>query len=239
MADELSARRPAVEAAYAGPVARIGICEDDPAIRRVLAEGLRLAGHDVVVAHNGSEAMRLFAADRALDVVLLDIGLPDSDGRDVCQALRAGGQQVPVLFLTAFDALHDRLSGFGAGGDDYVTKPFDIKEILARIDALVRRAAPAEVPPGTLRLDPQRHAIRTDTTEVPLTPTEYRILAAIVGRPGEVVRRQTVVSAAWPDGAIVSQNTIDTYIRRVRAKLEQSGSRATIQTVRGVGFVLR
>ena len=243
MTDELSApRHPTAVVgldAYAGRVARIGICEDDPAIRRVIVEGLRMAGHDVVATHNGAEAMRLFAADRALDVLLMDIGLPDSDGRDVCQALRAGGQHAPVLFLTALDALHDRLSGFSAGGDDYVTKPFDIKEILARIDALVRRTVPVEVPPGTLRLDPQRHALRTATTEVPLTPTEYRILAAIAGRPGEVVRRQAVVSAAWPDGAIVSENTIDTYIRRVRTKLERSGSTATIQTVRGVGFVLR
>jgi DNA-binding response OmpR family regulator len=223
-------------------VARIGICEDDAAIRRVLTDGLRLAGHEVVAAHNGAEAMRLFDPSATLDVLILDIGLPDADGRDVCQALRAGGQQAPVLFLTAYDGLHDRLSGFNAGGDDYVTKPFALKEILVRVAALVRRTAavPAAEPatPGLL-LDPGRHALVTDTAEVPLSPTEYRILAAIAGRPGEVVRRRAVVAAAWPDGAVVSENTVDTYIRRVRTKLEQAGSPMKLHTVRGVGFSLR
>jgi DNA-binding response OmpR family regulator len=225
---------------YAGVVARIGICEDDPAIRRVLTEGLRLAGHDVVAAHNGAEAMRLFEPPADLDVLILDIGLPDADGRDVCQALRAGGQQAPVLFLTAYDALHDRLSGFNAGGDDYVVKPFALKEVLVRVAALVRRTAavPAAGAAG-LVLDPGRHALVTETAEVPLSPTEYRILAAIAGRPGEVVRRRAVVAAAWPDGAVVSENTVDTYIRRVRNKLAQAGSPMTLHTVRGVGFSLR
>ena len=227
---------------YAGVVARIGICEDDPAIRRVLTEGLRLAGHDVVAAHNGAEAMRLFEPPAELDVIILDIGLPDADGRDVCQALRAGGLQAPVLFLTAYDELHDRLSGFNAGGDDYVTKPFAIKEILVRVAALVRRTAPspvAEAATKGLSLDPNRHALVTETAEVPLSPTEYRILAAIAGRPGEVVRRRAVVAAAWPDGAVVSENTVDTYIRRVRTKLDRAGSPMTLHTVRGVGFSLR
>ena len=227
---------------YAGIVARIGICEDDPAIRRVLTEGLRLAGHEVLAAHNGAEAMRLFGAAEDYDVLILDIGLPDADGRDVCQALRAGGQQAPVLFLTAYDALHDRLSGFNAGGDDYVTKPFALKEVLVRVAALVRRAAAvpgAETATPGLVLDPGRHALLTATAEVPLSPTEYRILAAIAGRPGEVVRRRAVVAAAWPDGAVVSENTVDTYIRRVRTKLERAGSPMTLHTVRGVGFSLR
>jgi two-component system response regulator MprA len=248
MADEVSdpAARPPEPpepaAPYAEVVARIGICEDDPAIRRVLAEGLRMAGHDVLAAHDGAEAMRLFTAADDLDVLILDIGLPDADGRDVCQALRAGGQQAPVLFLTAYDALHDRLSGFNAGGDDYVTKPFAIKEILVRVAALVRRTAPspvAEAAAKGLTLDPNRHALVTESAEVPLSPTEYRILAAIAGRPGEVVRRRAVVAAAWPDGAVVSENTVDTYIRRVRSKLEQAGSPMRLHTVRGVGFSLR
>ena len=226
-------------ATYSEVVATIGICEDDPAIRRVLLDGLRLAGHEVLAAHNGAEAIRLFGGDAPLDVVILDIGLPDADGRDVCQALRAGGQQAPVLFLTAYDALHDKVSGFSAGGDDYVTKPFQIKEVLVRVEALCRRAPVSAAVVDGLRLDPARHALVTDDAEVPLTPTEYRILAAIAGRPGEVVRRRAVVAAAWPDGAIVSENTVDTYIRRVRTKLEQAGTPLTLQTVRGVGFTLR
>jgi two-component system response regulator MprA len=220
-------------------VAHVGVCEDDPAIRRVLTEGLRLADHEVLAAHNGEEAMRLFAGGTPLDVILMDIGLPDADGRDVCQALRAGGQQAPVLFLTAYDGLHDRISGFNAGGDDYVTKPFDIKEILVRVAALARRGGPVEPTGDGLTLDPQRHALVTEAAVVPLTPTEYRILAAIAGRPGEVVRRRAVVAAAWPDGARVSENTLDTYIRRVRRKLEQGRSPTSLETVRGVGFVLR
>ncbi len=246
MTDELSGgpvpRTPETAAPYAEVVARIGICEDDPAIRRVLTEGLKMAGHEVVAAHDGAEAMRLFATAEDLDVLILDIGLPDADGRDVCQALRVSGQQAPVLFLTAYDGLHDRLSGFNAGGDDYVTKPFALKEILVRVAALVRRTAPspvAEAAAKGLSLDPNRHALVTEAAEVPLSPTEYRILAAIAGRPGEVVRRRAVVAAAWPDGAVVSDNTVDTYIRRVRTKLEQAGSPMTLHTVRGVGFSLR
>ncbi|MFC6343956.1 response regulator transcription factor, partial [Nocardioides hankookensis] len=116
----------------------IGVCEDDPAIRRLLAEALRFAGHETVMAHDGGEALRLFGADSGIDVMVVDIGLPDSDGRDVCQALRSAGQNAPVLFLTALGATHDRLAGFGAGGDDYVAKPFELKELIARLEALGR-----------------------------------------------------------------------------------------------------
>lgn len=222
-------------------VARIGICEDDPAIRRVLTEGLRMAGHDVVAAHDGAEAMRLFGAAEALDVLILDIGLPDADGRDVPGPARRRGQKALVLVLTAYDALHDRLSGFNAGSDDYVTKPFAIKEILVRVAAVVRRTAPSPVGRGRRHegaLPGPEPALVTETAEVPLSPTEYRILAAIAGRPDEVVRRRAVVAAAWPDGAVVSENTVDTYIRRVRTKLEQAGSPRMLHTVRGGGFAL-
>ena len=102
------------------PVARIGICEDDPAIRRVVLEALRLTGHEGVAAHTGGEAVRMFGHDDSLDVLVLDIGLPDADGRDVCQALRSGGQTAPVIFLTALDTVHDKLAGFSAGADDYL-----------------------------------------------------------------------------------------------------------------------
>lgn len=217
----------------------VGLCEDDPAIRRVVSQALALTGHSVVVAHDGGEALRLFGPETTLDVVILDIGLPDADGRDVCAALRSAGQPAPVLFLTALAGVHDRLSGFGAGGDDYLPKPFDVKELIARIEALSRRGRAAPAPAGGLVLDPAAHALRHEDREVLLTPTEFRILAAITSRPGEVVRRRVVVAAAWPDGARVAENTIDSYIRRVRAKLEQVGSPVTLQTVRGVGFVLK
>ncbi|MCX6405539.1 MAG: response regulator transcription factor [Propionibacteriales bacterium] len=220
-------------------MARIGVCEDDASVRRVLVEGLRLSSHDVVLARTGREAMELFGADLELDALVLDIGLPDADGRDVCQALRAGGQHAPVLFLTALDAVHDRVSGFHAGGDDYVPKPFSISEVLVRLDALMRRSRSAPAEATGLVLDPERFSVRSPGGEERLTPTEFRMLAAIAARPGEVVRRRAVVAAGWPDGAIVHENTIDTYVRRLRVKLDAIDAPVTLETVRGVGFVLR
>lgn len=218
---------------------RVGLCEDDPGIRRIVVEALRLAGHEPVAAHDGGEAVRLFASDDLLDVLVLDIGLPDADGRDVCLALRSAGQAAPVLFLTALGSVHDRLAGFGAGADDYLPKPFDVRELLARVEALARRRGEPHPEPGRLVLDPARHALTCAGREVALTPTEFRILAAVTSRPGEVVRRRSVVAAAWPDGAQVSENTIDSYVRRIRVKLEQIDSPLRLETVRGVGFTLR
>jgi len=221
-------------------MAKIGLCEDDPAIRRVVTGALAHAGHETVVAHDGREALRLFTDDDSLDVVVLDIGLPDADGRDVCQALRSAGQPAPVLFLTALGAVHERLAGFSAGADDYLPKPFDVKELIARVEALSRRGriVTGEAPTDLL-LDPARHALVCDDREVRLTPTEFRMLAAITSRPGEVVRRRAVVAAAWPDGAAVSENTVDSYVRRIRAKLGEVESPLRLETVRGVGFALR
>lgn len=220
-------------------MATIGICEDDEDVRRVLAESLRFADHSVTITRNGREAMAAFSDPGSADALIIDIGLPDADGRDVCQALRAAGQHAPVLFLTALDGVHDRISGFNAGGDDYVGKPFAISEILVRVDALLKRVRPAPAEPSGLVLDPERFSVRTEGGEAQLTPTEYRILAAVAAEPGTVVRRRAVVAAGWPDGAMVSENTIDSYIRRVRVKLEAAGSPVELVTVRGVGFVLR
>lgn len=220
-------------------MATIGICEDDPAIRRVVSQALTMSGHETVTAHTGAEALRVFGPEVALDVLILDIGLPDADGRDVLQALRSAGQAAPVLFLTALGAVHERLAGFSAGADDYLAKPFDIRELIARVEALSRRGRAAAAAPGDLVLDPTRHALRCGEDEVALTPTEFRMLAAITSRPGEVVRRRAVVAAAWPDGAVVSENTVDSYIRRIRRKLEELDSPVSLRTVRGVGFVLR
>ncbi|MBZ5735932.1 response regulator transcription factor [Nocardioides sp. TRM66260-LWL] len=221
----------------------VGVVEDDPVIRRVVVGALELAGHRALVAHDGGEALSRLtdaAALTGVDVVVLDIGLPDADGRDVCQALRTAGQVAPVIFLTALGAVHDRLSGFSAGADDYLAKPFDVKELLARVEALGRRGRlVAPQTPGDLVLDPARHALACGGRSVSLTPTEFRMLAAITSRPGEVVRRRAVVAAAWPDGAIVSENTVDSYVRRLRAKLEEIASPVRLHTVRGVGYELR
>ena len=221
-------------------MARVGLCEDDPGIRRVVLGALDHADHVGIAAHDGREALRLFAEDDTLDVIILDIGLPDADGRDVCMALRSAGQSAPVLFLTALGAVHDRLAGFSAGADDYLPKPFDIKELIARVEALAKRGrvVVAEAP-GDLVLDPARHSLVCQDREVLLTPTEFRMLAAITSRPGEVVRRRALVAAAWPDGAMVSENTIDTYVRRLRVKLAEVESPVRLHTVRGVGLTLR
>jgi two-component system, OmpR family, response regulator len=221
-------------------MAHVGLCEDDPAIRRVVTDAMRIAGHDVVSAFNGGEALRLFGDDERLDVIILDIGLPDADGRDVCQALRSAGQAAPVLFLTALGAVHERLAGFSAGADDYLPKPFDVLELIARVEALAKRGrlVVAEAPTD-LVLDPARHSVSCNGKESLLTPTEFRMLAAITSRPGEVVRRRAVVAAAWPQGGMVSDNTVDSYVRRIRVKLREVDSPLELTTVRGVGYTLR
>lgn len=217
----------------------VGICEDDPDVRRVLTDALKMGGHRVVIARNGREAVENLGRASGVEVLVLDIGLPDADGRDVCQALRSGGQHAPVLFLTAFDAVHERVSGFRAGGDDYVVKPFAISEVLVRIESLVRRSRPQPASVSGLTLNPDRLSMHVEDREVALTPTEFRLLAAIAAEPGTVVRRRSAVAAAWPDGAIVNENTIDSYVRRLRVKLAAIDAPVELTTVRGVGFTLR
>jgi two-component system response regulator MprA len=218
-----------------------GLCEDDDELRGVVREALEREGFRVVVTATGTEAVAAFATAPP-DVLILDVGLPDADGRDVCQALRARGVASPILFLTARDALTDRLSGFHAGGDDYLTKPFALAELLVRVRALARRATapgPAAPPAPGLVLDPAAHAIAHGDARVPLTPTEFRLLAALAARPGTVVRRAALVSAGWPDGAIVHDNTLDAYLARIRRKLREAGATEAIRTLRGVGYELR
>lgn len=219
--------------------ASVGVCEDDDEVRGVVRDALRSDGFDVQITINGADAVAAFAA-KPPDVLVLDIGLPDADGRDVCQALRARGVTAPVLFLTARDALPDRLSGFHAGGDDYLTKPFALAELLVRVNALLKRTPVVEVAssvPG-LTLDPRTHSLIVGDTPVPLTPTEFRLLATLAAKPGENVSRQALIAAAWPDGAIVHDNTLDAYLARLRRKLRASSIPATIVTARGIGYRL-
>jgi two-component system OmpR family response regulator len=218
-------------------VSAVGLCEDDDELRDVIRRALEDDGATVTATASGKEAVRLFS-ERPLDVLILDVGLPDADGRDVCAALRARGVATPVLFLTARDALPDRLSGFHAGGDDYVTKPFALSELLVRVRALSRRPATPDPDEGMI-LDPAAHAIVHDGNRVPLTPTEFRLLSALAAGSGSVLRRAALVSAGWPDGAIVHDNTLDAYVARIRRKLRQAGATVVIDTARGVGYVLR
>src|SRR3954447_4218378 len=190
-------------APYASSVPRFSllVVEDDADLRSLLLRGLGEEGFHVTTAGDGAGA--LARAHEDVDALVIDVGLPDADGRDVCQALRARGVRAPVLFLTARDALTDRLSGFSAGGDDYLTKPFHFDELVARMRALLRRSgADAAATVGTLRLDPLRHTVASGGGEVALTPTEFRVLAALAANPQVVVRRRELVRAAWPEGAI-------------------------------------
>jgi DNA-binding response OmpR family regulator len=213
------------------------VVEDDADLRSLLSRGLREEGFDVTAVPDGAGALK--AADRGPDALVVDIGLPDADGRDVCQALRARGSKAPVLFLTARDAVSDVLAGFSAGGDDYLTKPFHFDELVARLRALLRRAgADAAATLRDMRLDPLRHSVARGPVEASLTPTEFRLLAALVARPGVVLRRRELVRAAWPEGAIVHDNTLDQYVARLRRKLRDVAPEERIATVHGVGYRL-
>jgi DNA-binding response OmpR family regulator len=212
------------------------VVEDDDQLRGVLADSLREEGFRVELAGTGAEALRR-VEQTPLDLLVVDIGLPDTDGRDLCQALRARGTLTPVLFLTARDALVDRIAGFDAGGDDYLTKPFALVELIARIQAVLRRTgADSALEAAGLRLDPITHSVADSARQVRLTPTEFRILAALLARPGEAVRRRELVRAGWPHGAYVRENTLDAYVARIRRKLKQLARAPEITTVHGVGY---
>lgn len=215
------------------------VAEDDAALRSVLTRGLQEEGFRCEAVDTGGRLLERLESVHA-DALVVDIGLPDCDGRDACQALRARGVGTPVLFLTARDALVDRLAGFEAGGDDYVPKPFALDELVARLRALVRRQ-PAVAPPraGGAELDPAAHALRIGDRLVRLTPTEFRILGALFARAGEAVRRRELVRAGWPHGAIVNENTLDAYIARLRRKLRGVEGAPTLETVHGVGYAIR
>ncbi|WP_377267750.1 response regulator transcription factor [Peterkaempfera sp. SMS 1(5)a] len=220
---------------------RVLVVEDDHALRDILARGLREEDFDVLTAPDGTSALRTLGSPAdpvRAHAVVLDIGLPDSDGRDVCQAMRARGIDVPVLFLTAHGGITDRLAGFSAGGDDYLAKPFHIAELAARLRALLRRSdSNATLQPAGLRLDPARHHLESGSgATVALTPTEYRLLACLMAEPGAVVRRRTLLRAGWPEGAWVSDNTLDQYLARLRRKLREIGSEQSIETLRSVGY---
>jgi two-component system OmpR family response regulator len=190
------------------------------------------------MARDGREALTICEA-RPPALIVLDIGLPDTDGRDLCQALRSRGVMSPVLFLTARDSVPDRVSGFGVGGDDYLTKPFEFAELAVRLRALARRSRGDQVATaGDLRLDPVKHGAEVGGRFAALTPTEFRLLGALAARPGETVGRRELVAAAWPPGAIVHDNTLDVYIGRLRRKLRELESETQIRTAHGIGYRL-
>jgi two-component system response regulator MprA len=215
---------------------RVWILEDEAGLRDVLVRSLGAEGFDATGVGTAHELVAR-VADNLPDALVIDIGLPDADGRDVCQALRAQGIDTPVLFLTARDALTDRLAGFNAGGDDYVIKPFDIEEVAARLHALVRRGGrDGTVSAAGLLLDPTERTVAQRETSVGLTPTEFRLLAALAARRGRSCARLELTRAAWPYGAIVHDNTLDVYIARLRRKLSSLPEPPQIVTVHGTGY---
>jgi len=216
---------------------RVLVVEDDDNLRDVLVRGLRAEGFAVTTAVDGASALRT-AMTGEFDATVLDIGLPDADGRDVCQALRASGMTAPILFLTARGNVVDRLSGFAAGGEDYLTKPFHLAELVARLRVAVRRtaASPPNGDRGGVIADPITHDVTGPAGTVSLTPTEFRLLTRLLAAPPAVVRRRELVEAGWAHGSQVSDNTLDQYVARLRRKLVDVGSDEQIVTVRGVGY---
>jgi two-component system response regulator MprA len=217
---------------------KVLLVEDDADLREMVRRVLIREGFEVTGRATGGDALRAVEHE-VPDALVLDIGLPDSDGRDVCQALRARGIDAPVLFLTARDAVADRLAGFSAGGDDYLVKPFDVKELVVRLRALLRRmGGDPSIVAGGLRLDPASHVASSEDVKVSLTPTEFRLLAALAARPGSALRRRELREAAWPSGGIVHDNTLDAHLARLRRKLRELPAAPAITTVHGVGYTL-
>jgi two-component system OmpR family response regulator len=222
--------------------ARLLVVDDEATILQLLSGSLRFAGYDVVTAANGAEAVHAAATSRP-DLVLLDVMMPDGDGFEVVQRLRASGRDVPVIFLTARDELPARITGLALGGDDYITKPFSLDEVLIRISAVLRRTrrsvAPAAVlRVGDLQLDEDLHEVRRGDTLIPLTPTEYRLLRFLMLNAGRVVSKGQILDHVWEYNPAGEGNVVEPCISYLRRKVDQTEPRL-IHTVRGVGYVLR
>ena len=221
---------------------RVLVVDDDRGLRDVLRRALNLGGYDVRLADGGAAALGAIASETP-DAVVLDIGLPDIDGLEVCRLLRREGNRVPVLMLTARDAVADRIEGLDAGADDYLVKPFDVDELQARLRALLRRASPAsedgELTFGDLRLDADRHGVEVAGRFVELTRTEYQLLELLMRNPRRVLPHSMIYDRVWGYDFGPTSNALRVYIGYLRRKLEEAHASAEIHTVRGVGYSLR
>ncbi len=222
---------------------RVLLVEDEPAIADTLVYALETECFEVTHALTGGDGLVAFG-EKPHDLVILDIGLPDMTGLDVCRKLR-DSSQVPVLFLTARDGEVDRILGLELGGDDYVTKPFSPREIVARVRAILRRASPSPASPrkmhgGPLAHDEEAMRICCHGCPLELTAHEYKLLLVLLKRPGRVLTRDQLLDHAWEDPGAVTDRTIDAHVKSIRAKLKvaHAGSEDLIQTRRGLGYVL-
>lgn len=217
------------------------VVDDEVKMAAVLRRGLEEEGYAVDVALSGSEAVWL-AAENPYDIVLLDVMLPDLDGFEVCRKLRDAGLWVPVLMLTARDAVRDRVSGLDTGADDYLTKPFSFAELLARIRALSRRA-PVERPTvlrvGTLTLDPVTRKVARAGRSIDLTSKEFALLEYFMRNPGAVLSRTQLIEHVWDYAYEGDSNVVDVYVRYLREKVDRPFGEKSIETARGAGYRLR
>jgi two-component system response regulator MprA len=220
---------------------RILIVDDDRSLRDVLRRTLVLDGYAVETASGGGEGLAM-AATGSHDAVVLDVGLPDVDGLELCRRLRASGDRSPVLMLTARAAVSDRIDGLDAGADDYLVKPFDIGELKARLRALVRRAGDGDgalLQFADLRLDDSRHGVAADGRFVELTRTEYALLELLMRNPRRVLSHDMIYDRVWGYDFGPESNALRVYVSYLRRKLQQAGAQAQIRTVRGVGYSLQ
>ncbi len=219
---------------------RLLLADDDAKLARALARGLRAEGYAVDVAGTGDEAL-VCARVHDYDAVILDVMLPGPDGIAVCRALRDDGRWAPVLMLTALDGVADRIRGLDCGADDYLVKPFDFGELVARLRALVRRGArerPAVLRVDDVVIDPAARTVTRAGRRVALTAREFSVLEVLARRPGEVVTRSDLIDHVWDRNYEGSGNVVDVYVGYLRRKLEDPFGRPLIRTVRGAGYVV-
>jgi two-component system, OmpR family, response regulator MprA len=220
---------------------RVLVAEDDHALRAALVRALRLEGYAVDEASDGATALARLAEFRA-DAVVLDVMMPEVDGLTVCQRLRTAGDWTPVLLLTARDLVADRVQGLNAGADDYLTKPFAVDELLARVRALIRRSYPDHdglLSVADLSLSPRTRVVRRGIRAIELTRTEFALLEVLMLNADMVLSREMLRERIWGYGDSWGSNTLDVYVGYLRRKTEEGGEPRLIHTVRGIGFVMR
>ncbi len=217
---------------------RLLVVEDDPEMAALLVRSLQHEGYAVDTVGTGEDAL-WSVQENDYDGVVLDATIPPPDGFEVCRRMRAGGRWAPVLMLTARDTVPDRVRGLDAGADDYLTKPFALVELFARVRALVRRdprERPVSLLVGDLVLDPVTHVVRRDDVDVAVSPKEFALLQELMRRPGEVLSRSHLIDHVWDVAYDGGSNVVDVYVRYLRDKVDRPFGRDTIRTVRGVGY---